>query len=47
MVDLFPEAVSLTLEKRLGSEDIVEGQVIPQLSHLAKFVRIQEILCFV
>ena len=47
MVDLFPEAVSLTLEKRLGNENIVNEQAIPQLSHLAKFVRIQEVLCFV
>ena len=34
MIDLFPEAVSLTMRKRLDSEDTVERQVIPQLSRL-------------
>ena len=31
MVDLFLEAVSLTLEKRLGTEDTVNGQAISSI----------------
>ena len=34
MVDFFPEAVSLTLGRRSGGEDTIDGQVIPQLSRL-------------
>ena len=34
MVDFFPEAVSLTLGRRSGGEDTIDGQVIPRLSRL-------------
>ena len=34
VVDLFPEAVSLTLGKSLDGEGITEGKTIPQLSRL-------------
>ena len=34
VVELFPEAVSLTMRKRIGGEGITEGKTIPQLSRL-------------
>ena len=34
VVALFPEVVSLTLGRRLASEDTIEGQAIPRLSRL-------------